>query len=824
MTGSDVVEVAGRQGDAGRKRTLSRAVLMKSTALMGCLLALAVAAPVAEAGSAEVGLQLVQASKRWNFSIAAQDLSSALLAFSNETGIQVVFKSQDLEGIKTEGLFGDKSADDALATLLGSANLHYVFSSDNSVVVSAGPRDEASVDGAHTLEQLTIEGLRGITSYLPTEGYVSYYSVAATKTDTPVLETPQSISTIGREELTAHNSKTVAEALRYSPGVTVDAYGVDPRGYDWISIRGFDAATTGSFRDGLRMDGNAFAIYNTETYGLERVDVMRGPSGALYGQGEAGGVINGTSKRPRADQPQEVQLEVGSWNRFQGAFDVGGAATEDHSLLFRVVGLGRVGNTEYDYNDGTKQDDDRFFIAPSLTWNPTDRTSLTFLTEYQKDKNSTQFTTFGTPEIGKTDVVPGEPGFDKFEQEQYSLGYALTHDFGDDWTFRQNTRYMNVDVKYQAVVPNYLDADGVTLHRYSWASPDQLSQFAIDNQLEKRLNWGPTSHTILGGVDYSRSTDEYTYHYGPANPIDLTNVVYSGGTIVDPYADVKQTLSQAGVYLQDQIVLYDDWIATLGGRYSWVEQKTSDAITQASETKKDSAFTGRAGLTYLFDNGLAPYASYTEGFVPIEGTNLSGESFKPEESTQYEAGLKYQPPSTNALFTASLFHLTKTNVLTRDPDNLFASIQSGEIRSRGLELEGKASLFSGWDITGAYAFTDAEVTKSNDDDLGKTPVVVPRHTASAWVHYNFLDGALEGLGLGGGVRYIGSSWNDTANTSKNPSYTLFDATLSYAFTEELALKVDAKNLFNKEYTTTCAFSTCYYGSGRRFFASMAYRW
>lgn len=799
-----------------------RRALRLGTALLGCLLTFPAAAA---SGEGTPAMQVAQAERRWTFDIPAQDLAAALIAYAEATGIQVAFKSEDLAGLSTAGLQGEMTAEEGLRRLLAQTNLTYDFASDSSVVVSPASGAAEADDGSQVLGTITVQDYRNITSDLPTEGYVSYYSTAATKTDTPVIETPQSISTIGRQEMEDRDVQTVAEAVRYSPGITVDAFGVDPRGYDSIMIRGFQAATTGSFRDGLRMDGNFFAVYTTEPYGIERVDIMRGPSGALYGQGEAGGVIDRTTKRPRADMTQELRIGGGDWGRKEGAFDVGGAITEDHDALFRLTGLVRRGDTEFDYLDGTKQQDDRIFIAPAFTWQPNDDTNFTLVADYLHDNRTPQFNTYANERIGRTDVVPGEPNFDKFEQEQFSIGYDFAHRFDDAWEFRQRARYFYVDVDYQAVVMDFLEPDNVTLQRYVWSSPDTLHQVAVDNQLESRFEMGPTFHVMLFGLDYSRSSDEVKYHNGPADPLNLQNPVYSGDAVLPPpYQHTEQVLQQAGVYVQDQITLFDNWIFTLGGRYSYVDQKTEDLLAGGTENKNDDAFTGRVGLTYLFDNGLAPYVSYTEGFVPTQGTDLSGDSFDPEESVQYEAGVKYQPKGFNALFTASVFHLTKTNVLTRDPDNIFNSLQAGEVRSRGIELEAKASLTEGLDVSAAYSYTDAEVTKSNDVDLGQRPVIVPEHTAAAWLNYRFQDGPLEGLGLGGGVRYVGSSYNDSANTSKNPDYALVDARLSYEFLENLSIQVNANNLFDKEYTTTCSFGSCFYGTGRRVLASLSYRW
>lgn len=814
--GAAAIGVAkARRAGGGR-----RCRLRLTTALLGCLLAVpAVARPAA---AAEPGAALAQAERRWNFDIPAQDLATALLAYGEATGIQVAFKSEDLAGLTTAGLQGEMTAEEGLRQLLAPSGLAYDFASDSSVVVTPGPA-AAGGDGGQMLGTITVEDYRNITSYEATMGYVSHYSTAATKTDTPAIETPQSVSTVGREEMEDRNAKTVAEAMRYTAGVNVDAYGVDPRGFDTIKIRGFDSVTTGSFRDGLRMDGNFFALYTTEPYGIERVDMMRGPSGALYGQAEAGGVIDRTTKRPHADMTQELRVEGGSWEHLQGAFDLGGAVTDDETLLFRLTGVGRTEHTEFDYNDGTAQDNRRLFFAPALTWNPSEDTSFTVLADYMHDRRPTAFGTLATESV-RTDVVAGEPGFDEFDQEQFAIGYDVRHRFTDMWEFRQKARYTYVDVDYQGVSAEGFDPSTGTITRSVWSSPDTVHQGVIDNQLEARFEAGPTFHVALFGLDYSHSVDTFSYHYGPADPLNVDNIVYTGATVPDAYQRTEQTLQQAGAYIQDQMTIYDRWILTLGGRFSYVRQETEDRFTHTSETKNDDALTGRAGLTYLFDNGLAPYVSFTQGFTPQNGTTRQGETFVPEESTQYEIGLKYEPKDFNALFTIAAFDLTKTNVVTVDPDDLFSSVQTGEIQTRGIELEAKTTLMEGLDLAASYTFLDAEVTESNDVDLGKRPVGVPEHTAAAWLKYTFQDGLLEGFGIGGGLRYVGPTYNDLANESENASYLLADAALSYDLNDNLSFQVNANNLFDREYVTICGFGSCYYGTGLRVIGGLSYHW
>ena len=779
--------------------------------------------PVVMAASDDSLVAVAEKQSVKHYQIPAGTLERVLNQFAREAGILLSFDSSLVEFRNSNGLKGEYTLTQGLGTLLKNTGIHYRLTDDKSVVLepSANSGDEVA-----TLDTIRVEAVRGISAWGETDGFVSYYSDAATKTDTPLQETPQAISVIGREEIDKRNADNISEVVSYSTGVKVDDYGVDPRGYGSIRVRGYDTYTNGNFRDGLPTGGSQFAYYTTDPYVLERVDIMHGPSGALYGQGDAGGVVDKTTKRPRADMENEVRLESGSFNHRQGAFDVGGRLADNDDLLFRLTGVLRDSDTEFDYANGESQDNNRLLLAPSLRWDISDDTRITFLTEYLKDDRGAGFGTYDNEDIARTNVVAGEPDFDFFEHEQYSLGYLLSHRFNDVWSFRQNMRFYAIDVNYQTVYPSSLAADGRTLSRYLWAAPNEQEQFSIDNQLEARLSWGGVDHTLLFGLDYTRSEDDYQYYYDASIPtLDLLNPVYSGNLALPaPYEANIEVLTQKGLYLQDQIKFNDAWVLTLGGRYSHVRKDVDSQISSNHQIDNDYTFTGRVGLTYLFENGLSSYASYTEGFVPVSGVDAFGSSFEPEESEQFEVGLKYELPDYNGFLTVALFDLTKNNVLTRDPSNIFQNVQTGEVNTKGLELEGKVSLLAGLDMTAAYSVLDAEVTKSNNADLYKTPVQVPKHLASLWLNYRMNDGDLRGLEIGGGFRYVGSQYSDLANTSETDSYTLLDATVRYHLNENITFALDANNLLDKEYLTTCSSGTCYWGQGQRLTASVKYRW
>lgn len=365
-----------------------------------------------------------------------------------------------------------------------------------------------------------------------------------------------------------------------------------------------------------------------------------------------------------------------------------------------------------------------------------------------------------------------------------------------------------------------------TLNR-NYSPADQFyDTIAVDNQAEFKAHTGPLNHTFLLGTDYRRVIWDYRSGWGAAPTIDVFNPIY-GQPLNPPVAGSDssnvQTNQQLGLYLQDQIKL-ENWILTLGGRHDWVNASTFSRDSLTETVQPNAAFTKRAGLGYEFDIGLVPYVSYSESFIPVTGTAFDGTPFDPESGKQYEAGIKYQPVGTNMRFAAAVYDLRRRNVLTADPDHPGRSIQTGEITSRGLELEAVASLTSNLNLTAAYTYNNVKVTESNDADLGKRPARTPQHVASLWADYTIREGALNGLGFGGGVRYIGKSAGDYLNTFEAPAYTLVDAMIRYEI-DSWRFSVNASNLFDKYYVASCfAMSQCNLGRARTVLGTVTYRW
>lgn len=700
------------------------------------------------------------------------------------------------------------------------------------------PRSPAPVQAAAA--NSPIAGSQAETGRGPVAGYVATQSVTGSKTDTPLLETPQSVSVVTKDQIVDQQAQSVVEALRYVPGVSLDAFSANTF-FDSVKIRGFDAPR---YLDGLRLPvdpGTQFAYPKIETYGLERLEVLKGPSSGLYGQTDPGGLLNMISKRPTAAPRYEVEGQFGSFDRYQGAFDIAGPVDKAGEFLYRLVGLARKSDSQIDFVQ-----DNKVFIAPSFTWRPNANTSLTILAHYQNidDKGFQQY----VPGIGSLLTNPngripynrylGEPSVDGYKLEQASVGYEFEHRFNDAIQFRQNFRYLTVSNNLTGVRSEGLQADLRTLNRSINYVQSDSTNIALDNQLQANLLTGPFAHKMLFGLDYQKQNNNSDYRFAFINPIDAFNPVY--GSIVPTAASLPAFIKtstdqkQLGLYAQDQIKI-DRFTLTLTGRQDWADaDTTSRGLFPAPGVypQRDQAGTGRVGLNYLFDFGLSPYANYSTSFVPVSGTDASGAAFKPTTGEGKEIGLKFKPNGSNLMLTAAVFEIIQQNVLTADPTNPIFSIQTGEARVRGFEFEARGNLTRELSIVGGFSHLDPRVTRSNDGTVGNYLVNTALDQASLWAKYAWLDGPLAGLGLGAGVRYVGESYGDSANTIRIDPYTLFDAAISYDFgyrrpdLKGLSAQINATNLTDKYYVASCvtSLSYCGLGAGRRILGTLRFAW
>lgn len=730
----------------------------------------------------------------------------------------------------TKKYLTDKNIYTGLRVTLRSAALLPFGVALNGLALAADPADRGRDTEQH---EVVLPDMMITSDFAPAPavGYIAVDSIVGTKTDTPLLETPQSISVITNDEMEAQNVNNLAEALRYTPGIQGETFGFEPR-TTFLKIRGFDATETGLFRDGLKLSNPGFAAgYSLEPYGAERIEVPRGPVSVLYGQASPGGMVNYVSKRPRFDPLGEIKFEAGSFERLQGEIDFSGPINDQKTWAYRLTGLVRDSDTQVDYVE-----DNRVYVAPTLTWKPDGDTTLTFLSHYQKDQTKSsqrlpaEGTLYGNPN-GKipTNRFTGEPDVDGYDREEFAVGYLLAHRFGAALTVRQNTRYYSNEVDDRTIYPTALLEDQKTVGRALFESFGEIHGFDLDNQLQYDVATGPLNHTLLAGLDFQHVDVNSLQTFGAAPNLDIFDPVY-GAPVVAPavFKDVKVTQDQIGLYLQDQIKFAENWRLTLGGRYDSAESETRNRLTGKRSTQSDDALTGRAGLVYVADNGLAPYFSYAQSFLPIAGTDIAGNAFVPERGEQYEFGVKYQPAHQNSFVTVAYFDLTRRNFLTTDPTT-FNNVQRGEAHSRGVEVEGVASWENGLNLTASYAYLDAKVTQSSvADEVGEPLEYAPKHKASIWADYTATHGLVKGLGIGGGTRYIGSSFGNSfaaRNTIRIPGVVLFDAALHYDW-QHFQLAVNIQNVLDKEYVATAftsggEFAT--YGLRRVVTGSVRYR-
>lgn len=683
--------------------------------------------------------------------------------------------------------------------------------------------------GDPSLPQVTVTDRRADeTGNGPARGYVAKRSLTAAKTDTPLVETPQSISVVTREQMDDQAAQTLDAVLRYVPGV--HSQDNDIR-FDQLSVRGF---AMDSYLDGLKLvNTNWFVTPRIDPYFLERAEVIRGPVSVLYGQASPGGVVNMVSKLPTGETFHRLDMQVGNHDRYQIGFDMGGAVNEDGTVLYRLTGLGRAAGSQTDYVK-----EQRMAIAPSLTIKPGRDTKLTFLASLQYDPEGGLFNP--VPPAGS--VLPnrngqlspsqylGDKTRDGMQRTQGTLGYILEHRLDDNWMLRQNVRYLHDDIDYyQSSLTSALAADGRTAQAWGNVNDEHLTNFAADNQVQGKFSTGPLAHTLLAGFDYQRTLAGINRGGGVIGNIDIYNPDYSKLPTVPITTLENYSLTQGGLYLQDQLKL-GKWQLTAGLRRDWA---TSDDVQRSAATgavstrtrQSDSATTWRTGLNYLFDSGVSPYVSYSTSFMPVIGSNGAGAQLRPTTGKQVEAGVKYQPVNTDALFTASVFDLRQQNVAMQDPANITRVIQVGEQRSRGVELEAHANLTRSLKLIASYAYTQQEITRGSAVTQGKKPAGVPERMASAWIDYTHSGGSFDRVGVGAGVRYVGASAGNPQNTLEVASRTLFDAALHYDYDQHWRFALNAANLFNKEYVAYCSSNLfCYWGASRAVLGTATYRW
>lgn len=799
------------------------------------LLAVAIALCTPLASSQLVAAE--QASSVRAYNLPTAPLANTLNQIASQAGLALSLNPSLAAGKTSAPVKGQFDAAGALREALRGTGLQLEQSSAGTYSLVPVP------EGVMDLPVTSVIGVQDTESaWGPAQGYLAKRTAAGTKTDTALVEAPRSISVVTREQMDDRNAHTLDDAVRYLPGITSSSFGSDTRA-DWLRVRGFEPT---QFLDGLPLPKGVYSNPKQETWNLDRLALLRGPASSVYGQTPPGGLLDMVSRRPSAEASSEIQLQYGSDNHRQINFASTGKIDDEGQFLYSLSGVLRDGGTPIDHID-----DKRYNIAPSLTWNIDEDTKFTLLTQFTRD--DTGITSQFYPIQGTKIDMPfgdishhknlGDPNYDFYDRTYYALGYAFEHRLNDVWQFRQNLRYTKSELSFQAVTvnsygPSYgsvVDDQGNT-GRGTTNVDEDIAQFAVDNNFQGDFVTGDVSHTLLIGLDHQRNTTNYLSIFGTAPGINVNDPVY-GLPIERParstaFYDYEQKTQQTGLYIQDQMAL-GQWRLTLGGREDWVHTGTTFFNKgDATNTERDKNFSGNAAISYVFDSGFVPYLSYAESFQPTSNAVASPtESFKPTEGKQWEVGIKYQPPGSNTLLTAAVYDLTQKNVsVTNNVGNVTVTSQTGEVKVKGLELEAVSDVTENLKVTAAYTLAKSEVQEGiyKDNRLQ----LMPNQQASVWGDYTWHNGVLDGFGIGAGARYTGNTYGDQANTwlGKADAYTVFDAVVHYDLgrldnsLKGASLAVNATNLLDKDYISTCDSYYCYYGDQRSVVASATYKW
>jgi len=779
-----------------------------------------------------------QASSVRAYNLPAAPLSTTLNQIASQGGLALSLNPSLAAGKTSAPVSGQYDAAGALRAALQGTGLQLEQSSAGTYTLVAVP------EGTLALPETAVIGVENLeTAWGPVEGYTATRTAAGTKTDTALVEAPRSISVATRQQMDDRSVHSLDDAVRYMPGITASSYGSDTR-IDWLRVRGFEPT---QFLDGLPLPKGVYANPKPETWNLDRLALLRGPASSVYGQTPPGGLLDMVSRRPSAEASSEIQLQYGSDNHRQINFASTGKIDDAGQFLYGISGVVRDSDTQIDHIENK-----RYNIAPSLTWNIDDDTKFTLLTQFTRD--DTGVTSQFYPIQGTKIDMPfgkishhknlGDPDYDFYDRTYYALGYAFEHRLNDVWQFKQNLRYTKSDLSFQTVTVNSynpsfagftVDAQG-NVGRGTTNVDEDISQFAVDNNFQADFATGDIRHTLLLGLDHQRSNTNYTSIFGTAPDINVNNPIY-GQPITRParssaFYDYDQKTYQTGLYVQDQMAL-DQWRLTLGGREDWVHTGTQFINKgDATNTQRDKAFSGNAALSYVFDSGFVPYLSYAESFQPTSGADATSTgSLKPTEGKQWELGIKYQPPGSKTLLSAAVYDLTQKNVAVNSiVNNVTITSQTGEVKVKGLELEAVSDVTDNLKVIAAYTLAKSEVQKGVDK--GNRLQLMPNQQASLWTDYTWHSGVLDGFGIGGGVRYTGNTYGDKANTwlGKADAYTVFDASVHYDLgrldnsLKGASLAINATNLFDKDYISTCDGYYCYYGDQRSVIASATYKW
>lgn len=808
-------------------------------------LALAACSPILVQAQALEADSHQQAAR--SYQIPAGPLSTALSRFAAEAGVLLSVDARLTEGKQSPGLQGEAAVDEGFARLLQGSGLQAVADGRGGYSLGAvAPASSASLE----LESTDVRAFALGNALGSMDGYNATHSSVSTKTSKALAKTAQSVSVVTREQIERQGALSAADAMRYSPGVLTNPYGNTHR-YDYLAIRGINDGSVDNITiDGLKSMGDpgSYSSLQIDPYFIERIDILKGPSSVLYGRSNPGGLAAISTKRPEFTPSGRVDLSYGNNARKSLGFDVTGPLNEN--IAYRLVGLAKDADAQADHVTET-----RYALMPSLALNLSDDTFMTLYAYLQDDPNGGYHGSLpASGTVHKRDgrrisrgFFEGDPGVEEFTRTQQMAGYEVEHRFNDTWSARQNFRYVDARVSNSQIwASGYLSDTSNELYRGYSGGQERLHAWIVDNMLQADFATGAAQHTLVLGLDYQYSKNKIADQRdnsilqppGSVAPIDVFDPVYGNNalTSINPVTDALRRQKQTGLYLQD-LVEIDNWNLSFGVRQDWYDVSIDDEISGKDDNQGEK-LSGHVGVLYAFENGISPYVSYSTSFNPTSNYSSGAQILDPTTGKQWEAGLKFQPPGTDDLYTLSFFNLEMENLYAKEnslvTDSFYKGV--GGIRSRGIELEARFKPVDNLQVIAGYTYADVSYSKSYfvnagsavADAKGNTPPQTPERMASLWADYSFSDGALAGLSVGAGARYVGQSEGSELNDFNVPSYTLFDASVGYDLTQVglkgTSLRLTANNLTDESYVASCYSAVaCYLGEERTVTATVTQR-
>lgn len=760
-----------------------------------------------------------QSAESYRFEIPPQPLDSALKAFAATTNLLLSYEADLSAGRFSPGLSGDYTPEEGLRALLSGTGLEHRFANDKTVTLvrnspaglappARSPEQAPSSlppaqhKNSNTIKpvkvpEIVVKEVRERDADATT--YVAEDATTATRTDTPLIQVPQSVEVVTQRVLQDQRAVRVEQALRNVSGMALGDVGQSGIAADVAYCRGFPC---GYFKNYLRNEDQNQALTFRDIANIQRLEVLKGPASVLYGRSQPGGIINILTKQPQAERYASIDQIVGSYGYYRTMLDATGPLNESKTLLFRINGA--YENTE-SFRDNVQGQ--RYFVAPVFTWKAGSNTTVTIDGEYIRDRRTADF---GIPAIGQAPAaVPlsrffGER-FDTLRFEEGRAGLTVEHRLNSNWRIESRFRAdRSVATAYRTVGLAVLPGNQ-SIARFFFDQLAPISSYYWRNDLIGKATTGSITHALLTGVEVGRQYASYDQAAVPFDTISIFNPVY-GQTAVPTLNRTPFSRSFAnalGGYVQDQISLRENLHLLIGARGDYFYQHSN--VVGANTKAENYAFSPRIGVTYQPVPQVALYANVTRSFIPNFGPfTAASNQFKPTTGTQYEAGIKTEIVPGRLTSTLAFYRILKKDVLAADPTNPLFFVQTGAQRSQGIEFDLTAQLSAGWKIIATYAYTDARIAADTTVPVGNQLPLIARHTGSLWTTYDFQSDPLRGFGIGAGLFAVGERAGDLANTFELPGYVRTDMALYYRKPEifthtNLIAQLNVQNLLDQEY-------------------------